>query len=99
MNSLFGTRVAVLVGDFLFAQSSWNLANLENLEVIKLISQVIADFANGEISQASSLFDPKATMESYLSKSYFKTASLIAASCRCSAIFSGKSRFHLQNEQ
>lgn len=40
MNSLYGTRVAVLVGDFLFAQSSWFLANLDNLEVIKLISQV-----------------------------------------------------------
>lgn len=33
VNSLFGTRVAVLVGDFLFAQSSWFLAQLENLEV------------------------------------------------------------------
>ena len=42
VNSLYGTRVAVLVGDFLFAQSSWYLANLDNLEVIKLISQVRA---------------------------------------------------------
>lgn len=39
MNSVFGTRVAVLAGDYLFAQSSWYLANLDNLEVIKLISQ------------------------------------------------------------
>jgi hypothetical protein len=30
---MFGSRVAVLVGDFLFAQSSWFLANLDNLEV------------------------------------------------------------------
>jgi hypothetical protein len=37
---MFGTRVAVLAGDFMFAQSSWYLANLENIEVIKLISQV-----------------------------------------------------------
>ena len=33
VNSLYGTRVAVLAGDFLFAQSSWYLANLDNLEV------------------------------------------------------------------
>jgi all-trans-nonaprenyl-diphosphate synthase len=33
INSLYGTRVAVLAGDFLFAQSSWFLANLDNLEV------------------------------------------------------------------
>ncbi|KAI8472316.1 MAG: chloroplast Clp protease [Monoraphidium minutum] len=91
VNSIFGTKVAVLVGDFLFAQSSWHLANLDNLEVIKLISQVIADFANGEISQAASLFDTEVTLETYLDKSFYKTASLIAASCRSSAVFSGAS--------
>ena len=41
VHELFGTRVAVLAGDFMFAQASWYLANLENLEVIKLISQVL----------------------------------------------------------
>uniref|UniRef100_A0A2P2JK22 Solanesyl diphosphate synthase n=1 Tax=Rhizophora mucronata TaxID=61149 RepID=A0A2P2JK22_RHIMU len=40
LHQLYGTRVAVLAGDFMFAQSSWYLANLENIEVIKLISQV-----------------------------------------------------------
>lgn len=40
VHQMFGTRVAVLAGDFMFAQSSWYLANLENIEVIKLISQV-----------------------------------------------------------
>merc|ERR1711869_144940 len=85
----FGTRVAVLAGDFLFAQSSWFLANLENMEVIKLISQVIADFADGEISQASALFNTDLSVQDYLEKSHYKTASLIAASCRSSAVFSG----------
>mmetsp|Transcript_16755 Transcript_16755/g.42003 ORF Transcript_16755/g.42003 Transcript_16755/m.42003 type:complete len:443 (-) Transcript_16755:203-1531(-) len=89
VNSLYGTRVAVLAGDFLFAQSSWFLANLDNLEVIKLISQVIADFANGEISQAASLFDTDISMEDYMDKSFYKTASLIAASARSAAVFSG----------
>ena len=88
INSVYGTRVAVLAGDFLFAQSSWFLANLDNLEVIKLISQVIADFANGEIAQASNLFDCDVTLETYLDKSFYKTASLIAASCRSAAVFS-----------
>lgn len=88
VNSLYGSRIAVLVGDFLFAQSSWFLANLDNLEVIKLISQVIADFADGEISQAASLFDTSLTLDRYLDKSFYKTASLIAASCRGAAVFS-----------
>ena len=59
------------------------------LQVIKLISQVIADFANGEISQATALFDTGITQQQYLDKSFFKTASLIAASCRSAAVFSG----------
>ncbi|MBA0574008.1 hypothetical protein Golob_001249, partial [Gossypium lobatum] len=66
VHQLYGTRVAILAGDFMFAQSSWYLANLENLEVIKLISQVIKDFASGEIKQASSLFDCDVKLEDYL---------------------------------
>ncbi|KAF5787251.1 putative transferase [Helianthus annuus] len=88
VHQLYGTRVAVLAGDFMFAQSSWYLANLENLEVIKLISQVIKDFASGEIKQASSLFDCDVKLDEYLIKSYYKTASLIAASTKGAAIFS-----------
>ncbi|XP_051151933.1 solanesyl diphosphate synthase 1, chloroplastic-like [Andrographis paniculata] len=92
INQLYGTRVAVLVGDFLFAQSSWHLSNLENLEVIKLVSQVIKDFAKGEIKQASSLFDCDIRLDEYLIKSHYKTASLIAASTKGAAMFSGASR-------
>eukprot|EP00268_Persea_americana_P069093 TRINITY_DN9748_c0_g2_i5.p1 TRINITY_DN9748_c0_g2~~TRINITY_DN9748_c0_g2_i5.p1 ORF type:complete len:416 (-),score=64.38 TRINITY_DN9748_c0_g2_i5:204-1451(-) len=91
IHQIYGTRVAVLAGDFMFAQSSWYLANIENLEVIKLISQVIKDFASGEIKQASSLFDCDVTLDDYLLKSYYKTASLISASAKAAAIFSGVS--------
>ncbi|KAH0921705.1 hypothetical protein HID58_021723 [Brassica napus] len=83
VHELFGTRVAVLAGDFMFAQASWYLANLENLEVIKLIN-----FASGEIKQASSLFDCDVKLDDYLLKSYYKTASLVAASTKGAAIFS-----------
>jgi all-trans-nonaprenyl-diphosphate synthase len=89
VNSRYGTKVAVLAGDYLFAQSSFYLAHLDNLEVIKLISQVIADFANGEISQIGSLFDTGVTLQQYSDKSYYKTATLIAASCKSAAVFSG----------
>ena len=88
IHTLYGARVAILAGDFLFAQSSWFLANLDNLEVIKLISQVIADFADGEISQAGALFNCDLTLDEYLEKSHNKTASLIAASCKSASVFS-----------
>jgi all-trans-nonaprenyl-diphosphate synthase len=88
VHSVFGNRIAVLAGDFLFAQSSWYLANLDNLEVVKLLSEVIKDFAEGEIQQGLNCFDAELTIEAYLQKSYYKTASLIANSCKAAAILS-----------
>ena len=88
VNSLFDNRVAVLAGDFLFAKSSWYLANLDNLEVVKLLSEVIRDFAEGEILQSINRFDTDTTLETYLEKSYFKTASLIANSAKAAGVLS-----------
>lgn len=92
VNNLFDNRIAILAGDFLFAQSSWYLANLDNLEVVKLLSEVIKDFAEGEIQQGLNRFDTSLTLELYLQKSYYKTASLIANSAKAAAILSDVSR-------
>jgi all-trans-nonaprenyl-diphosphate synthase len=90
VNSLFDNRIAILAGDFLFAQASWYLANLDNLEVVKLLSEVIKDFAEGEIQQGLNRFDTSLSIEAYLEKSYYKTASLIANSAKAAAILSDK---------
>ncbi len=88
-HSLFGNRIAIQVGDFLFAQASWYLANLDNLEVVKLLSEVIKDFAEGEIQQEMNCFDSQFTLDSYLDKSYYKTASLLANSAKAVGVLSG----------
>jgi all-trans-nonaprenyl-diphosphate synthase len=91
VHSSFGNRVAVLAGDFLFAQSSWYLANLDNLAVVKLLSEVIMDLAEGEILQGLSCFEANLSIEAYLEKSYYKTASLIANSSKAAGLLSGVS--------
>jgi all-trans-nonaprenyl-diphosphate synthase len=91
VHKLFGNRVAILAGDFLFAQSSWYLASLDNLEVVKLLSQVIMDLAEGEIQQGLNRFDSSLSLEAYLEKSYYKTASLIANSSKAVGVLSEKS--------
>jgi all-trans-nonaprenyl-diphosphate synthase len=88
VHSLFGNRIAVLAGDFLFAQSSWYLANLDNLEVVKLLSEAIMDLAAGEIQQGLNRFDSSVSTETYLQKSYYKTASLIANSSKAAGLIS-----------
>ncbi len=97
VHSSFGNRIAVLAGDFLFAQSSWYLANLGNLEVVKLLSQVIMDMAEGEIQQGLNRFDTELSMEAYLEKSYYKTASLIANSSKAAGLLSDVSPEMIEN--
>ncbi|MFW9257356.1 solanesyl diphosphate synthase [Nostoc sp. KVJ20] len=92
VHSLFGNRIAILAGDFLFAQSSWYLANLDNLEVVKLLSEVIMDLATGEIQQGLNRFDAGISTETYIEKSYYKTASLIANSSKAAGLLSEVSR-------
>ncbi|HEY9648319.1 MAG TPA: solanesyl diphosphate synthase [Chroococcidiopsis sp.] len=89
VHSSFGNRIAVLAGDFLFAQASWYLANLDNLAVVKLLSEVIKDFAEGEIQQGLNRFDASLTIDAYLEKSYYKTASLMANSSKAAGLLSG----------
>ncbi|MCS7031193.1 MAG: solanesyl diphosphate synthase [Gloeomargarita sp. SKYG116] len=88
VHTYFGNRVAILAGDYLFAQSSWYLANLDNLTVVKLLSRVIMDFAEGEIRQSMTHFDPDLSFEEYIEKTFLKTASLMAASCKAAAVLS-----------
>ncbi|MFN9646461.1 MAG: solanesyl diphosphate synthase [Cyanobacteriota bacterium] len=86
VHSRFNHRVAVLAGDFLFAQASWHLANLDNLEVVKLLSRVIMDLADGEVRQGLFRYDTGQTFEAYIEKSYCKTASLMANSARAAGV-------------
>ena len=96
VHSRFNYRVAVLAGDFLFAQASWHLANLENLEVVKLLSRVIMDLADGEIKQGLNRYDAGQSFSNYLEKSYCKTASLMANSARAAGVLSGLSDKNLE---
>ncbi len=96
VHSRFNHRVAVLAGDFLFAQASWHLANLDNLDVVKLLSRVIMDLADGEVKQGLYRYNSGQSFECYLEKSYCKTASLIANSAQAAGVLSNQSQDKLQ---
>jgi all-trans-nonaprenyl-diphosphate synthase len=99
VHSRFNHRVAVLAGDFLFAQASWHLANLDDLEVVKLLSRVIMDLADGEVKQGLFRYDTGQSFETYLEKSYCKTASLIANSARAAGVLTGLPTERLESLQ
>ncbi len=86
VHNVFSNKIAVLAGDFLFAQSSWYLANLNNLNVVKTISKIITDFAEGEIQQGTKSFNTKISVPEYIEKSFYKTASLLACSSKATVM-------------
>lgn len=92
VNAHFSNKIAVLAGDFLFAQSSVELANLGDLEVIKLLATVLKHFGEGEMIQGVHQFDPALTFEAYIDKSFYKTASLLANSSKAAAVLSESPR-------
>lgn len=89
INILFGNKVAILAGDFLLARASVSLASLQNSEVIALMSQVLEHLVNGEILQMNTSADNILSMDHYMKKSFYKTASLIANSCKSVAVLAG----------
>lgn len=74
---------AVLTGDYILSIASRELARLRNPDVIICLAQVIEDLVKGELMQMTSR-DKTVTgrFTSYLSKTYHKTASLLANSCK-----------------
>merc|ERR1712112_577663 len=58
-------------------------------EVVVILSQVLADLVQGEFMQLQNKDDEGERFEHYLSKSFNKTASLMAYSCRANAVISG----------
>ncbi len=88
VHTSFDNRIAVLAGDFLFGQAAWHLANLDNLAVVKLLSEVIMNLPEGEIQQGLSRFDPNLSLDAYIEKTYCKTASLFANSAKAAGILS-----------
>lgn len=89
VHQIFGPDVAVLSGDFLFAHASELVESLENDEVTRLVSLIIEEFGYGELAQSAKRFDVTTTLFDYLRKSFYKTASLLAAACRASAVLTG----------
>lgn len=89
LNMLFGNKIAILAGDFLLARASVTLAALKNSEVIALMSQVLENLVAGEILQMNATREEVTSMDYYLKKTFLKTASLLANSCKSVAVIAG----------
>jgi geranylgeranyl pyrophosphate synthase len=89
VHKLYSNKVAVLAGDYLLARASVLLARLENTAVVQVMATALESLVAGEIMQLKSPAESLLEMESYLRKSYYKTASLICYACRSTALLGG----------
>jgi geranyl diphosphate synthase len=86
LNIEFGNKLAILAGDFLLARASVTLASLRDTEVVMLLSTVIEHLVTGEVMQMTAKPEELTSFDHYSRKTHFKTASLIAKSCKAVAL-------------
>ncbi|KAI3355410.1 hypothetical protein L3Q82_018251 [Scortum barcoo] len=86
INEVWGERKAILAGDFILSAASMALARIGNTTVVKVLSQVIEDLVRGEFMQLGSKENENERFKHYLEKTFKKTASLIANSCKAVSI-------------
>ncbi|KPP75338.1 decaprenyl-diphosphate synthase subunit 1-like [Scleropages formosus] len=86
INEVWGERKAVLAGDFILSAASMALARIGNNAVVTVLSQVIEDLVRGEFMQLGSKENENERFKHYLEKTFKKTASLIANSCKAVSI-------------
>lgn len=89
VHKLYSNKVAVLAGDYLLARASVLLARLENTAVVQIMATALESLVAGEIMQLKAPPESLLEMESYLRKSYYKTASLICYAARSTALLGG----------
>lgn len=89
INKKWNDRLAVLMGDLLFAQASICLARIMNPVVVGIYGQVLGDLCAGEIKQMRQQFSTKVDWQIYKTKSIGKTASLFAAGSHSGSILNG----------
>jgi geranylgeranyl pyrophosphate synthase len=85
----FGNKMAILAGDYLLARASISLARLRNVDVVECMSTVIEHLVRGEVLQIKDSRTGVTDIEGYLRKNFYKTASLMANSCKSAALLSG----------
>ena len=87
--SLWGNKVAVLLGDYLFATSATYVCDTGNIRVIRRFSEAIIELARGEMSEQFSTHNWNQSIAGYEERTYNKSASLFSMASECGAVLSG----------
>jgi geranylgeranyl pyrophosphate synthase len=84
----WGTEIAVLAGDYLFA-CACGLGARAGGDVPAILADAIAEVCEGQIIETAALGDPHRTVKEYLDTIRLKTAALFKASCELGSVTAG----------
>ena len=92
VNARWGNRQAVLVGDFILARATKVLCSIGEPPVISTMAEIVEDLVQGELMQLTvpAELEPVQRFQHYMTKTFYKTASLFANSCKSVAMLAGK---------
>jgi len=90
VNSRWNASRSIFAGDFILGISAKLLAQTGNPDVVMCMSQILSDLVNGEFQQMASRSDREDRFQLYLDKTFNKTASLMAYSCKSVAILASQ---------
>lgn len=90
-NMVFGNKAAILSGDYMLATASVELAKLGNIKVVQSMATSLANLVHGEFMQLDVPPGKRYDLSYYLEKSFRKTASLMAESCRSIGLLANES--------
>lgn len=96
VNSVWGNRISILVGDFLFAKASSILLNHLKHEIVSTITKTMLKMAEGELLQMSKNKNHATTEDDYIEIVDKKTADLISSACRIGAIIGGGTKSEIE---
>lgn len=86
VNTVWGNRVSILMGDFLFARSSSLFVEDGDMKIMQILVRAINNIIEGELIQLGAAEETKASENHYLSIITKKTATLFSACCECGAV-------------
>ncbi len=89
-NEMFGNHYCVLLGDYLFSKSLFDLSTFENSDVNSTILEATNQMCEGQILQVLTNRKIDITEEEYYNVIQYKTGALIAGACKASGIISGQ---------
>ncbi len=90
-NALFGNAASVLVGDFLYSRAFQMMVELDDMRVMRVLSDATNIIAEGEVLQLMNCHDANVDEARYLQVIRYKTAKLFEAAAQLGAIIGGGS--------